>query len=196
MLFEANLLENVSLLSVPVVIVHSKMNSCAAISGLIMLVVTNLAAIVSFATPYWREQTSSTEGLWATCHGTQCQWVFDNNKDLAESNDYIIATQGLMSVGLTVCLIALLVSTLALCCQCNSCNYTGFVAGLMITAFLSIGIAVAVYGIKSSKEKKAGIFFDNGHDFRFGWSFWVGAGAAIMALLTSLLYGCSSKKED
>lgn len=86
MLFEANLLENVSLLSVAVVIVHSKMNSCAAISGLIMLVVTNLAAIVSFATPYWREQTSSTEGLWATCHGTQCQWVFDNNKDLAESN--------------------------------------------------------------------------------------------------------------
>lgn len=85
-LFEANLLENVSLLSVAVVIVHSKMNSCAAISGLIMLVVTNLAAIVSFATPYWREQTSSTEGLWATCHGTQCQWVFDNNKDLAESN--------------------------------------------------------------------------------------------------------------
>lgn len=62
------------------------MNSCAAISGLIMLVVTNLAAIVSFATPYWREQKSSTEGLWATCHGTQCQWVFDNNKDLAESN--------------------------------------------------------------------------------------------------------------
>lgn len=65
-----------------------------------------------------------------------------------------------------------------------------------ILAVLSIGIAVAVYGIKSSKEKKAGISFDNGHDFRFGWSFWVGAGAAIMALLTSLLYGCSSKKED
>lgn len=59
-----------------------------------------------------------------------------------------------------------------------------------ILAVLSIGIAVAVYGIKSSKEKKAGI------SFRFGWSFWVGAGAAIMALLTSLLYGCSSKKED
>ena len=48
--------------------------------------------------------------------------------------DYIIATQGLMSVGLAVCLIALLVSTLALCCQCNNCNYTGFVAGLLITA--------------------------------------------------------------
>lgn len=171
------------------------MNSCAAISGLIMLVVTNLAAIVSFATPYWREQRLSTEGLWAKCQMQECQWVFDS-KDLSDSNDYIIATQGLMSVGLTVCLVALLVSTLALCCQCNNCNYTSFVAGLMITAFLSIGIAVAVYGIKSSKEEKAGLSFDNDHDCRFGWSFWVGAGAAVMALLTSLLYGCSSKNED
>lgn len=65
-----------------------------------------------------------------------------------------------------------------------------------ILAVLSIGIAVAVYGIKSSKEEKAGLSFDNDHDCRFGWSFWVGAGAAVMALLTSLLYGCSSKNED
>lgn len=178
-----------------VVNLHSKMNSCAAISGLIMLVVTNLAAIVSFATPYWRERKMSTEGLWATCEGQECKWVFESVDLNEKGKDYIIATQGLMSVGLTVCLIALLVSTLALCCQCNSCNYTGFVAGLMITAFLSIGIAVAVYGIKSSKEENARITFDK-NDRRFGWSFWVGAGAAAMALLTSLLYGCSSRKEE
>mmetsp|Transcript_42108 Transcript_42108/g.67373 ORF Transcript_42108/g.67373 Transcript_42108/m.67373 type:complete len:172 (-) Transcript_42108:177-692(-) len=171
------------------------MNSCTAISALIMLVVTNLATIISFATPYWLEGKVETQGLWAKCVSQECSWVFQEVKENNEK-DYIIATQGLMSVGLAVCLIALLVSTLALCCQCNNCNYTGFVAGLLITAFLSIGIATAVYGIKTSKVENAELSFGDNATFRFGWSFWTGVGAAGMAMLTSLIYGCSSRRVD
>lgn len=65
-----------------------------------------------------------------------------------------------------------------------------------ILVVLSIGIVVVVYGIKLLKEKKVGIFFDNGYDFCFGWLFWVGVGVVIMVLLMLLLYGCFFKKED
>lgn len=170
------------------------MNSCTAISGLILLVVTNLACIVSFATPYWLEKKGKTIGLWAECHDQKCEWVFEKSSYSPTDKDYVIASQGLMSVGLAVCLIALLVATLALCCQCTSCNHAGFVAGLLITAFLSMGIATAVYGIKTSKEENAKVSYDA--SVHFGWSFWVAVGAAGMALVTSLIYGCSSKGTD
>lgn len=59
----------------------TKMNSCTAISALIMLVVTNLATIISFATPYWLEGKEGTQGLWAKCVGQECSWVFQEVKE-------------------------------------------------------------------------------------------------------------------
>jgi hypothetical protein len=62
----------------------------------------------------------------------------------------------------------------------------------LFLAVLSIGIGTAVYGIKSSKEVNAKTSFE---DFpHFGWSFWVAVGAAGMAMLTSLMYCCSSRR--
>lgn len=48
-----------------------------------MLVVTNLATIISFATPYWLEGkgTKGTQGLWAKCVGQECTWVFQEVKE-------------------------------------------------------------------------------------------------------------------
>lgn len=55
--------------------------SCAQIIGLIMLVNTNLAIIISFATPYWqiRPLGFGNDGLWAKCAGEECRWVFDDD---------------------------------------------------------------------------------------------------------------------
>lgn len=55
--------------------------SCAQILGLIMLVNTNLAIIISYATPYWTQSVFglSNRGLWAVCAGEQCQWAFDDD---------------------------------------------------------------------------------------------------------------------
>lgn len=58
------------------------MNSCAAVIGLIMLVITDLAIIISFATPYWQESKllfrSSSSGLWAYCTSDDCTWIFED----------------------------------------------------------------------------------------------------------------------
>ena len=60
--------------------------SCAQILGLIMLVNTNLAIIIAFATPYWVLFTLGLKniGLWAECAGEHCTWVFDNDFELQD----------------------------------------------------------------------------------------------------------------
>lgn len=54
--------------------------SCAQIMGLIMLVNTNLATIIAFATPYWAVfKLGTAQGLWAICGSTDCIWEFEND---------------------------------------------------------------------------------------------------------------------
>ncbi|KAJ8306055.1 hypothetical protein KUTeg_016600 [Tegillarca granosa] len=108
-------------------------------------------------------------------------------------SDWFRATQGLMTVGLCVGLVALIIATLALCCQCRKCNYGSVVAGLLITAFLSIGIAVVVFGVKAA-DSGTRIDWTESRSFnRFGWSFWLAAGSSGMALLTSFIYCCTCR---
>lgn len=54
------------------------MHSCAAVTGLILLVITDLGTIISFATPFWIMCSSGADrGLWATCQKTSCEWIFE-----------------------------------------------------------------------------------------------------------------------
>lgn len=55
--------------------------SCAQIMGLIMLVNTNLVAIIAFATPYWAvfNFLGTARGLWAACGSEDCIWAFEND---------------------------------------------------------------------------------------------------------------------
>jgi hypothetical protein len=46
---------------------------------------------------------------------------------------WFIAVQGLMSVGLALCLLSLLVATISLCCQKQNCSSSGTIAGLLLT---------------------------------------------------------------
>lgn len=168
------------------------MNSCAAVFGLIMLVITDLAIIISFATPYWESKllSRSNSGLWAYCTSDDCTWIFEDGYRNVE-DDWFRATQGLMTVGLCVGLVALIIATLALCCQCRECNYGGVVAGLLITAFLAIGIAVVVFGVKAADAGTRIDWTESTSFSRFGWSFWLAAGSSGMALLTSFIYCCT-----
>ncbi|XP_033726878.1 uncharacterized protein LOC117316424 [Pecten maximus] len=179
------------------------MRSCAAVFGLTFLVITDLATIISFATPYWLELNIGLfglsgqwkfHGLWATCDRDQCSWVFEDGARVLSSAEWFKATQGLMSVGLGLALLALIVATLALCCQCHGCNYASTVAGLLLICFLCIGVAVALFGIKASQDFNAVVASENlalGQEYKYAWSFWLAAGAAGMALITSIVYGCA-----
>ncbi|XP_021355456.1 uncharacterized protein LOC110451654 isoform X1 [Mizuhopecten yessoensis] len=179
------------------------MRSCAAVLGLTFLVITDLASIISLATPYWLEHSIGVfglvgrwtfHGLWATCDSDQCSWVFEDGARVLSSAEWFKATQGLMSVGLGLALLALIVATLALCCQCHGCNYAGVVAGLLLLCFLCIGVAVALFGIKASQDFNAVVTSEDlalGQEYKYAWSFWLAAGASGMALITSIVYGCA-----
>ncbi|XP_053382308.1 transmembrane protein 47-like isoform X2 [Mercenaria mercenaria] len=169
--------------------------SCAQILGLIMLVNTNLAIIISFATPYWRLRPLGfgNDGLWAECAGEECRWVFDDEFYLQKTlPDWFKATQGLMSVGLGLGLIALLVATLSLCCTCHSCNPHHPICGLLLTSCISMAVGIVIFGVKAHDDW--GIELEKGLYGSFGWSFWVGIGATAMAFLTACIYCCMGRK--
>lgn len=150
------------------------------ILALFFLVISNLAIIISFATPYWLEFRSSElmqganhhRGLWAYCDSSSCKWVFDNNfliqKELGE---WIHAAQALYSVGFACGLISLMIATVALCCNCNS-NAHKAVAVLLMIAVLCMGVCLIIYGIQMNKQYKAGLTWREDSRAKICWSFW------------------------
>lgn len=168
-------------------------NNCAQIFGLILLVNTNLAIIISFATPYWIEYNivARNRGLWAECFQDSCMWVFEQDFSLQSTYPaWFKATQGLMSVGLAFGMLALVLATLSLCCTCN-CNQNATICAFLVLSCVSMAVAIIVFGVKANEEQGIGIkkqhFLSIGI---FGWSFWVGIGASVLALLTSTIYCC------
>ena len=172
------------------------MQSCAAVTGLILLVITDLGTIISFATPFWILHGSGTDGgLWAVCKGTNCEWIYNYNFNFKDfhKDGWFIAVQGLMSVGLALCLLSLLVATISLCCQRQNCSSSGTIAGLLLTTSLAMCVAVILFGIKASQDLDVKLSFDDNGVDRFGWSYWVAAASAALSLVTSGVYGCASR---
>jgi hypothetical protein len=70
------------------------MQSCTAVTGLILLVITDLGTIISFATPVWILHGSDIDrGLWAVCKGTNCEWIYNYNvnpKDFHKDGKYTL----------------------------------------------------------------------------------------------------------
>lgn len=167
---------------------------CCQIIGLIMLVITDLAIIISFATPYWTEFRANFQrnwGLWARCDNTDCTWMFDNDFNLQQNTqDWFKATQALMSLGLCLGLVALLMATLTLCCTCHKCNPNQPICGILVVAGLVLGIAVTIFGIKANSEWHIELQWKLLTVGKFGWSFWVAVSSSIMSLLTASIYGC------
>ncbi|XP_052762625.1 uncharacterized protein LOC128205193 isoform X1 [Mya arenaria] len=184
--------------------------SCCQIIGLILLVNTNLALIISFATPYWVESNPElaslnslkhlpsdiqNRGLLADCSPNDCHWsFFGDDRNGTDYPAWFNATQGLMSVALALGLIALLVATLSLCCTCHSCNPHHPICGFLIIASVSIAVAIVVFGIKAKNEWDIDFQMELMSRGRFGWSFWTAVGAAASALLTSTIYCCMDRK--
>lgn len=65
------------------------MASCLAVMGIIWLVITNLAIIICFSTPFWTEEYMfsliSNEGLWAKCGINTCVWFFENDFEIEQT---------------------------------------------------------------------------------------------------------------
>ncbi|KAL5013554.1 hypothetical protein ScPMuIL_007824 [Solemya velum] len=170
--------------------------SCAAILGIILLVLTNLAIIICFATPYWLEARHIyTRGLWAHCDDRDCTWMFQDEFAIQKHLPvwYQVA-QGLITAGLTCSLIGLLIATLVLCCQCQNCNGNHAVAGLLLITFLVMGVGIIIFAIKSSKEFNASIEWTVTGTYRFGWSFWMAICACGMSLITAIVYACMGRR--
>lgn len=163
-----------------------------------MLVITNLAIIITFATPYWSVHLFGlrNDGLWAQCHDEDCEWAFSNDFALERLFPaWFKAVQGLMSVGLGLSLVALLIATLSLCCTCHSCNPHQPVCGLLLLSCITMAVGIIVFGIKASEEWEIGLEKKLNNKGKFGWSFWVGVAAVAMAFLTSFIYCCIGRKQ-
>lgn len=162
------------------------LTTCGAIIGLVFLVLTNLAIIIAFATPYWLVIGDISRGLWAYCDYTTCTWVFQEAPDILQrqSDVWWLATQGLMCGGLGLALFSLLVATVALCCECKRCNSSHAVAGLLLLGFLVIGVGVVVFGLSAKNDLQAGLDSPN----RFAWSYWLAVGASGLSLVSAIIY--------
>ncbi|RUS69418.1 hypothetical protein EGW08_022816 [Elysia chlorotica] len=167
------------------------MATCCSVLGIIGLVLTDLAVIISFATPYWVQfKGSLNQGLWAVCQSDSCQWFFEDNYTAALDTDvdWWVSVQGLVSVGLGLGIFCLILATVALCCQCRSCNTSQCIGVLLVLAFLSLGVGAVVFGVCANKFEEVMMDYDNNNGRRFGWAFWLDAAAAGGALLTALIY--------
>ncbi|XP_059154928.1 transmembrane protein 47-like [Physella acuta] len=169
------------------------MTTYCSVIGLVFLVLTNLAIIITYATPYWLEHRMGwNHGLWARCRSDSCTWLFQENyKIMTNSNvesEWWIATIALTSLGLIFALFSLLLATIALCCECRRCNPSVVIGVLLFMAFLCLSVAAVVFGVCSNKYDNAGIHYTISSGVRFGWSFWLDVAAAGLALLTSLIY--------
>lgn len=110
--------------------------------------------------------------------------------------EWYMATQGLMSLGLGLGLIALLIATLSLCCTCHKCNPHPPICGLLACAGLAMGVACIVFGVKANQTWNIKLEWDTLTSGRFGWSYWVAVSASVLSLLTSGIYGCIGRSSD
>lgn len=168
---------------------------------IVLLVLTNMAVILAFSSPYWIIEIvnygtgEARHGLWFEC-GSNKECVTNYRlqyKPEIQSKPWFIAVQGLMSVGLALCLLSLLIATISLCCQRQNCSPSGTIAGLLLTTFLAMCVAVILFGIKASQVLDVKVSFDDSGIDRFGWSYWVAAASAALSLVTSGVYGCASR---
>lgn len=96
-----------------------------------------------------------------------------------------------MCFGLGLALFALLVATVALCCECKRCNSNHAVAGLLLLAFLVIGVAVVVFGISAKDE----LSVDLESQQRYSWSFWLAAASSGLSLISAIIYVCEGRAQ-
>ncbi|GAB1606645.1 transmembrane 47-like [Argonauta hians] len=174
--------------------------TCMVIVALFFLVVSNLAIIISFATPYWMEFRDPVynkggnhhRGLWAYCSPSNCRWVFDNNFLIQKDLGVLIQiTQALYSFGASCGLLSLLIATMALCCDCK-CNAHKAVAILLILAVVFMSVGLVIYGIAMNETYNVSISWEKDSRARICWSFWLGVGACVVSFLTSIIYAFES----
>ncbi|XP_014778601.1 transmembrane protein 47 [Octopus bimaculoides] len=174
--------------------------TCMVIVALFFLVVSNLAIVISFATPYWIEFRNPVfhsggnhhRGLWAYCDSSSCKWVFDNNFLIQKDLGVLIqVTQALYSIGAVCGILSLLIATIALCCDCK-CNAHKAVAILLILAVVFMSIGLVIYGIAMNKKYDAAITWNESSQAMICWSFWLGVGACVVSFFTAIIYAFES----
>ncbi|XP_052763651.1 uncharacterized protein LOC128205758 [Mya arenaria] len=167
--------------------------------GFMCLVVTVAAMFISVVTPYWVVDDIMKpmhKGLLANCEEDMCTWIFQDVRISKEFPAWFKATQGLMSVALVLGLLALLVSTISLCCTCHRCSPHQPICGFLIVASVAISVGIMIFGIKAKQDWGIDLQVETMSKGRFGWSFWTAIGAAASALLTSTIYCCMERKSQ
>ena len=116
------------------------MTTCCAIVGLVFLVLTNLAIIIAFATPYWMVTERINRGLWAYCDHQTCTWVFQESPYYLPGQDsgQCLHRGGTNSLFFFVLLGSSLLS--ACCCWCLVYRETLWL--LLSFGFLSLSVCI------------------------------------------------------
>ncbi|KAK6173042.1 hypothetical protein SNE40_016577 [Patella caerulea] len=196
------------------------MASCLVITSIICVLLTTVATIVAFATPNWIGFRGLNDaelcgcrgrhcdcGLWLFCTGggvtntgslDNCRWFFSQDFQIERSlPEWFKAVQGLFSCAIASSLLSLLIGLFSLCCYCKTCNPHQAAGAFINLTFLLLAIGVCVFGAKAHMDHKTEVLARSGSmDPLFGWSFWVGVGAAGMALISSILYFCVGRQDE
>ena len=118
------------------------MTTCCAIVGLVFLVLTNLAIIIAFATPYWMVTERINRGLWAYCDHQTCTWVFQESPYYLPGQDsgQCLHRGGTNSLFFFVLLGSSLLS--ACCCWC-----LGFLGNSLATPVFWVPLSVCLHHV-------------------------------------------------
>ncbi|OQV25721.1 hypothetical protein BV898_00651 [Hypsibius exemplaris] len=179
----------------------------------ILMTAALIAVVVAFATPYWYVADLDTTtslvtpyrlsfhslGLWMLCYRvfpvvqrnvlwsyqTSCRYYVSTLKDDIELPDFFMATQGLFTIGVGLCIVGFVIHLLVLgLCYAVNKLVVVLLGFIFLLSALALSLALMVYGgridhIGTSIRDSEFVFGWSGNSY--GWSFWLAvAGTCLL----------------
>ncbi|XP_035824733.1 transmembrane protein 47 [Aplysia californica] len=153
--------------------------------GLLCGVLAVLLLMLSVAATAWLQANGSREGLWEKCTYNQTipDWL-ECDLGLPRGHEWITACQALCLISLIVCILAIVVTSVALRTSNFKIKYKLYWAGLTLF-FLAVMfelISLVIFPIKFLDE----IQNRDEAQWRFGWAYVIGWAAAVCEFAAGL----------
>lgn len=157
--------------------------------GLMCGIIAVLLLMLSIAATSWLHAERTREGLWERCvYNVTNSDYLDECKLADNSRDWVVACQALCLMSLITCIIAIIITSLALTNTNFKVKYKLYWAGLVafLIAVLFELVSLIIFPVKFLDE----ISSRDETTWRFGWAYivgWIGAVAEFAAGLFLLL---------
>jgi ABC-type transport system involved in cytochrome c biogenesis permease subunit len=148
-------------------------------AGFVLLYVALVLLVIGFATPSWTTFGTARIGLWEVC---QCEKLSVKNI----KQDWFLAAQALMSIGVATLLIAFLLTAAYM--FWHIVNKKSTIIALTCFCFASAVfqfIGLIVYGVESTKSEVQNSRYDN--LVSLSWSFGISALACLLCFVAGVV---------